>query len=83
MRQSYLISKPTYCRKRMVSYMIGIRTDANDKIAMGHLVRCMSIARQLRKKHLEVVFILSENDAEEFIIENGFRLICQIGRAHV
>lgn len=76
MSQSYLINKPTYCRKRMVSYMIGIRTDANDKIAMGHLVRCMSIARQLRKKHLEVVFILSENNAEEFIIENGFRLIC-------
>ncbi len=56
--------------------MIGIRTDANDKIAMGHLVRCMSIARQLRKKNLEVVFISSEDDAEKFIVENGFSLIC-------
>lgn len=56
--------------------MIGIRTDANDKIAMGHLMRCMSIARQLKNKNMDVVFILSEDYASSLIRKNGFRFIC-------
>ena len=60
----------------MVSYMVGIRTDANDKIAMGHIMRCMSIARQLKQKESDVVFIISEDDAGSFIKENGFHYRC-------
>ena len=56
--------------------MIGIRTDANGIIAMGHLMRCMSIARQLAKRQQEVIFIISENDSEQLITENGFQCIC-------
>jgi len=56
--------------------MIGIRTDANDKIAMGHLMRCLSIAKQLKRNNLDVLFILSEDYAAGLILENGFRFIC-------
>ena len=40
--------------------MIAIRTDANEKIAMGHLMRCLSIAKQLKEKGQEVIFFISE-----------------------
>ena len=56
--------------------MIGIRMDANDKIAMGHLMRCMSIAIQLKRKHQDIVFIVSEDYAGNIINEKGFRYIC-------
>lgn len=56
--------------------MIGIRTDANGTIAMGHLMRCMSIAKQLKKMGQDVLFIISENYAETFILENGFECVC-------
>lgn len=57
-------------------YAIGIRTDANDKIAMGHLVRCMSIAKQLRNIGQNILFIISEQYAKDYITENGFECIC-------
>lgn len=54
--------------------MIGIRVDANDTIAMGHLMRCMSIARQLNKKH--VIFIVSDECAKDVLDINEFSCIC-------
>lgn len=62
-------------RKEQVA-MIGIRIDANDKIAMGHLMRCMSIAIQLKNKNQDIVFIISEDYAGNYIFEKGFRYIC-------
>lgn len=56
--------------------MIGIRVDANEKIAMGHLMRCMSIAKQLRQLNQAIVFLISENYAKNFIENNGFDCIC-------
>lgn len=53
--------------------MIGIRVDSNDIIAMGHLMRCMSIAGQLEKKP---IFICSERTTEEFITNAGYKCIC-------
>ena len=51
---------------------IGIRVNANDKIAMGHLMRCMSIAQQLAKAGHTVHVILSEPYAEQLVLQNGF-----------
>ena len=56
--------------------MIGIRVDANEKIAMGHLMRCISIAKQLKKQNREVLFILSEEYAARDINKNGFEYLC-------
>lgn len=52
--------------------MIGIRVDANDKIAMGHLMRCISIAVRLKELGQEVVFIMSQAYGLDFLTEKGF-----------
>ena len=56
--------------------MIAIRTDANEKIAMGHLMRCLSIAKQLKEKEQEVIFFISEEYAISQIQQSGFECIC-------
>lgn len=56
--------------------MIGIRVDANEKIAMGHMMRCISIALQLRKRGQEILFILSEDYASDLLTSRGFPYIC-------
>lgn len=40
--------------------MIGFRVDANETIATGHLMRCLSIAEICRKKGEECLFLLAE-----------------------
>lgn len=56
--------------------MIGIRVDANDIIAMGHLMRCMSIAQHFDNGNSEIKFIVSEQNAKIFVEEKGFECIC-------
>lgn len=56
--------------------MIAIRADANKKIGMGHVMRCMSIAWQLRAMREDVLFIISEDFAKRDIEKNGFCCIC-------
>ena len=40
--------------------MIGFRVDANEKIATGHLMRCMAIAQGFQRQREEVMFFLAE-----------------------
>jgi UDP-2,4-diacetamido-2,4,6-trideoxy-beta-L-altropyranose hydrolase len=55
--------------------IIGIRVDANDSIAMGHLMRCISIAEQLKKMEQPVLFIVSDVCAKDSVTEKGFSCI--------
>lgn len=41
--------------------MIGFRVDANETIATGHLVRCISIATELLTRNIPCIFFLAEN----------------------
>ncbi len=41
--------------------MIGIRADANEVVATGHIMRCMTIAGQLKKMDEEVIFFLADD----------------------
>lgn len=41
--------------------MIGFRVDANEQIATGHLVRCISIATELIKRGTSCIFFLAED----------------------
>lgn len=50
---------------------IAIRADGNSSLGMGHLMRCLSIAKAAGKK-AECVFLVSENEAGNFIKEKGF-----------
>jgi len=53
--------------------MIGFRLDANASVATGHLYRCMAIARKLKEKNEESIFILAENLYTDLIEQNGFQ----------
>lgn len=55
--------------------MIGIRVDANNEIAMGHLMRCMSIATCLKESGQTFVFIMSQPYGIDFLDDKGFSYI--------
>lgn len=52
---------------------IYIRVDGNERIATGHIMRCLSIAVQLKKMNCKVVFLVSDDQPTEFIRSNGFQ----------
>ena len=47
--------------------MIGILADANKIIATGHIMRCLTITRQINKLREDVVFFVSDNESEEVV----------------
>lgn len=55
--------------------MLYIRTDMNDKIATGHMMRCLSIADAATKLGKSTTFILADEQAVEFIRERGHRTV--------
>lgn len=55
---------------------IGIRCDANDEIAMGHLMRCMTIAEQLQEMGERVLFFISDASAASTLLEKNIPYIC-------
>ena len=56
--------------------MIAIRVDANEQIASGHVMRCLSIADALQELGVETLFFTSDYYAEEIIEKRGFPAIC-------
>ncbi len=56
--------------------MFYIRADANEKIATGHIMRCMSIAEELKKRNIPTTFIIADEFSKELIHSRGFETIC-------
>lgn len=56
--------------------MFYIRTDANPIIATGHAMRCISIAKEIKRLGEEVTFITADMQAKELIEGNGFAIVC-------
>ena len=52
--------------------MLYIRTDMNRQIASGHLMRCLTIAKELKKRGEDVTFLLADEEAYAFVSEQGF-----------
>ena len=47
--------------------LVYIRTDGNETIATGHLMRCLSIARALKKRGAAVAFLVSDNTSASIL----------------
>ncbi len=60
----------------MSTKVIAIRADANEKIASGHIMRCLSVAVKLRKAGSEVLFIVSDSFGQDLVEAKGFESIC-------
>lgn len=56
--------------------MFYIRADANEIIGTGHVMRCLSIAGEMRKQGEEITFIIADERTEKIITEKGFQVIC-------
>ncbi len=57
------------------------RTDGNEQIATGHIMRCLSIARACRSLFMEVSFLVSDEKSvslleERFASPSEFSIIC-------
>lgn len=53
-----------------------IRVDANGQIAMGHLMRTLSIAEAVRAMGGDGCFITADHNCDEKIQNSGFEMIC-------
>lgn len=51
--------------------LLVIRTDANPSIGSGHVVRCVSIAREARLQGLQVLFAVSDERSQEIVEGRG------------
>ena len=56
--------------------VIGIRADANEVVAMGHIMRCITIARQLKKLGNKVVFFTADEYADEMLEQADMEHVC-------
>ncbi len=52
--------------------MIYIRTDANEVIATGHVMRCLTIAKQLVYQGEQVTFLISDKQSATLIEQAGY-----------
>ena len=56
--------------------VIGIRADANDTIASGHVMRCIAIARQLIAEGSRVIFFTADEYAGNLLERAGMQYVC-------
>ena len=55
--------------------MLYIRTDMNEQIATGHVMRCLSIADAAKDKGEDTIFILADGQASELLEQRGYAYI--------
>lgn len=56
--------------------VIGIRTDANETVATGHVMRCITIAEQVKRLGGQVLFITADGQAEDMLFQAGMEHVC-------
>lgn len=63
-------------REEAIAQTIGIRADANDTIASGHVMRCITIARELIAAGCKVLFFTADKYAGEMLKNADLQYIC-------
>ena len=55
------------------------RTDASSKLGIGHLMRCMTLASELRQHGCEILFVCRtlQGDMNSYLSDKGFQ-VCPI-----
>lgn len=56
--------------------VVGIRADANGTIATGHVMRCITIAQQLKNRGCRVLFFTADEEAGETLSRAGMEQVC-------
>ena len=56
--------------------MLYIRADGNAEIGIGHIMRCLSIAKAHRKSGGDCTFITADTNMKPLLDEQGFSVIC-------
>lgn len=56
--------------------VIGIRADANETVATGHIMRCITIAGQLKRKGCRVIFFTADEYARGLLEQAGMDMVC-------
>ena len=56
--------------------VIGIRADANGEVGMGHIMRCITIAKQIKELGHETVFLLRTVMPNDLLKRAGMESIC-------
>lgn len=62
--------------RRGKGQLIGIRVDANDTIATGHVMRCITIAKKLVQADGRVIFYTADEYAGEMLEQAGMQYVC-------
>lgn len=55
----------------MDNQLLLIRADANKKIGLGHVMRCLTIAEAAKKAGVKSLFLLADDNAGEWLQERG------------
>lgn len=55
--------------------MLYIRTDVNDIIATGHIMRCFAIAEAIKRKGEKICFLVADENGKALIEQRGFPYI--------
>ena len=55
-----------------MSRKLYIRVDANSNVAIGHLMRCLTIADACKEQKMEVEFIMAEDDGRALVESRGY-----------
>lgn len=53
---------------------VAIRVEGNKKLGLGHVIRCLSIAKQLKKNSVKVIFIISDSGIKKIIEDRKYQV---------
>lgn len=53
-----------------------LRADGNSTIGLGHIMRCLSLAKALQQQGIDCVFIMADKAGHEIVKAHGFEIEC-------